>query len=48
MGGMFHGAIGAGGGAGNNIKSLSSRSGNKLNWMTERVLFFLPIRVVRI
>ncbi|WBV52306.1 type VI secretion system Vgr family protein [Chryseobacterium gambrini] len=30
MGGMFHGAIGAGGGAGNNIKSLSSRSGNKL------------------
>lgn len=30
MGGMFHGSIGAGGGAGNNIKSLSSRSGNKL------------------
>lgn len=30
MGGMFHGAIGAGGGAGNIIKSLSSRSGNKL------------------
>jgi type VI secretion system secreted protein VgrG len=30
MGGMFHGAIGAGGGTGNNIKSLSSRSGNKL------------------
>jgi len=30
MGGMFHGAIGAGGGSGNNIKSLSSRSGNKL------------------
>lgn len=30
MGGMFHGGIGAGGGAGNNIKSLSSRSGNKL------------------
>nr|WP_228452301.1 phage baseplate assembly protein V [Chryseobacterium sp. c4a] len=30
MGGMYHGGIGAGGGAGNNIKSLSSRSGNKL------------------
>jgi type VI secretion system secreted protein VgrG len=30
MGGMFHGDIGAGGGSGNNIKSLSSRSGNKL------------------
>lgn len=30
MGGMFHGQIGAGGGSGNNIKSLSSRSGNKL------------------
>lgn len=30
MGGMFHGGIGAGGGAGNNVKSLSSRSGNKL------------------
>ncbi|WP_426477430.1 type VI secretion system Vgr family protein [Chryseobacterium sp. CBSDS_008] len=30
MGGMFHGGIGGGGGAGNNIKSLSSRSGNKL------------------
>ncbi|WP_185133775.1 type VI secretion system Vgr family protein [Chryseobacterium indologenes] len=30
MGGMFHGGIGAGGGEGNNIKSLSSRSGNKL------------------
>ena len=30
MGGMFHGSIGAGGGTGNNIKSLSSRSGNKL------------------
>jgi len=30
MGGMYHGAIGAGGGEGNNIKSLSSRSGNKL------------------
>lgn len=30
MGGMFHGGIGAGGGADNNIKSLSSRSGNKL------------------
>ncbi len=27
---MFHGGIGAGGGADNNIKSLSSRSGNKL------------------
>ncbi len=30
MGGMFHGGVGGGGGAGNNIKSLSSRSGNKL------------------
>ena len=30
MGGMYHGGIGAGGGEGNNIKSLSSRSGNKL------------------
>ncbi|MBV8326145.1 phage baseplate assembly protein V [Chryseobacterium sp.] len=30
MGGMFHGGIGAGGGANNIIKSLSSRSGNKL------------------
>ncbi|MEI3791326.1 MULTISPECIES: type VI secretion system Vgr family protein [unclassified Chryseobacterium] len=30
MGGMFHGGIGGGGGTGNNIKSLSSRSGNKL------------------
>lgn len=28
MGGMFHGGIGAGGGAGNNVKSLSSKSGN--------------------
>jgi type VI secretion system secreted protein VgrG len=33
MGGMFHGGIGAGGGAGNNIMSLSSKSGHiiKLN-----------------
>ncbi len=30
MGGMFHGGVGAGGGEGNVIKSLSSRSGNKL------------------
>ncbi|MDH6252787.1 type VI secretion system secreted protein VgrG [Chryseobacterium sp. H1D6B] len=30
MGGMFHGGIGAGGGQDNNIKSLSSRSGNRL------------------
>ncbi|WP_294236662.1 type VI secretion system Vgr family protein [uncultured Chryseobacterium sp.] len=30
MGGMFHGQVGAGGGTGNNIKSLSTRSGNKL------------------
>lgn len=30
MGGMYHGGIAAGGGIGNNIKSLSSRSGNKL------------------
>jgi uncharacterized protein involved in type VI secretion and phage assembly len=30
MGGMFHGRVGAGGGVGNNIKSLSTRSGNKL------------------
>ncbi|WP_276731498.1 type VI secretion system Vgr family protein [Chryseobacterium carnipullorum] len=28
MGGMFHGGIGAGGGAGNNVMSLSSKSGN--------------------
>lgn len=28
MGGMFHGSIGAGGGAGNNVMSLSSKSGN--------------------
>ncbi|MGV0923003.1 phage baseplate assembly protein V [Empedobacter tilapiae] len=30
LGGMFHGKVGAGGGQMNNIKSLSSRSGNKL------------------
>uniref|UniRef100_UPI0024A64DB0 phage baseplate assembly protein V n=1 Tax=Empedobacter sedimenti TaxID=3042610 RepID=UPI0024A64DB0 len=30
MGGMFHGKVGGGGGQGNNVKSLSSRSGNKL------------------
>lgn len=30
MGGMYHGGIGAGGGEGNFIKSLSSKSGNKL------------------
>lgn len=30
MGGMFHGQVGGGGGTGNNVKSLSSRSGNKL------------------
>lgn len=30
MGGMFHGKVGAGGGLANNVKSLSSRSGNKL------------------
>ena len=30
MGGIFHGGVGAGGGANNDIKSLSSRSGNKL------------------
>lgn len=30
MGGLFHGQIGAGGGSGNNVKSLSSKSGNKL------------------
>ncbi len=30
MGGMFHGQVGSGGGGGNNIKSLSTRSGNKL------------------
>lgn len=30
MGGMFHGQVGGGGGTGNNIKSLSTRSGNKL------------------
>ncbi|MGE8434500.1 type VI secretion system Vgr family protein [Chryseobacterium joostei] len=28
MGGMFHGGIGGGGGAGNNVMSLSSKSGN--------------------
>uniref|UniRef100_UPI0024A78079 phage baseplate assembly protein V n=1 Tax=Empedobacter sedimenti TaxID=3042610 RepID=UPI0024A78079 len=28
MGGMFHGKVGGGGGAGNNMKSLSSKSGN--------------------
>ncbi len=33
MGGLFHGKVGAGGGSGNNIKSLSSKSGHtiKLN-----------------
>lgn len=30
MGSMFHGKVGGGGGAGNNVKSLSSKSGNKL------------------
>ncbi len=30
MGGMFHGSVGGGGGQANNVKSLSSRSGNKL------------------
>jgi len=30
MGGLFHGKAGAGGGKGNNVKSLSSKSGNKL------------------
>lgn len=30
MGGMFHGSVGGGGGEGNKTKSLSSRSGNKL------------------
>ncbi|MDN5395373.1 MAG: phage baseplate assembly protein V [Chryseobacterium sp.] len=30
MGGMFHGGVGGGGGQNNNVKSLSSRSGNKL------------------
>jgi type VI secretion system secreted protein VgrG len=30
MGAMFHGKVGGGGGQGNNIKSLSSKSGNKL------------------
>ena len=28
MGGMFHGGVGGGGGQGNNVKSLSSKSGN--------------------
>jgi len=28
MGGMFHGKVGGGGGQGNNVKSLSSKSGN--------------------
>ena len=30
MGSMFHGKVGGGGGSGNNVKSLSSKSGNKL------------------
>lgn len=30
MGGLFHGQAGSGGGEGNNVKSISSRSGNKL------------------
>lgn len=30
MGSMFHGKVGGGGGADNNVKSLSSKSGNKL------------------
>lgn len=30
MGSMFHGQVGGGGGQGNNVKSLSSKSGNKL------------------
>ena len=30
FGGMFHGKVGAGGGQANNVKSISSRSGNKL------------------
>ena len=28
MGSMFHGKVGGGGGSGNNVKSLSSKSGN--------------------
>ncbi|WFB67225.1 phage baseplate assembly protein V [Chryseobacterium sp. WX] len=32
MGGMFHGSIGAGGGAGNNIMSFSGRSGAELKY----------------
>lgn len=32
MGGMYHGAIGAGGGAGNNIMSFSGRSGAELKY----------------
>jgi uncharacterized protein involved in type VI secretion and phage assembly len=31
MGGMFHGGVGGGGGAGNNIKSLSSKSGHTMS-----------------
>jgi uncharacterized protein involved in type VI secretion and phage assembly len=31
MGGMFHGGVGGGGGAGNNIKSLSSKSGHTVS-----------------
>ncbi|SEW47902.1 Uncharacterized conserved protein, implicated in type VI secretion and phage assembly [Chryseobacterium wanjuense] len=31
MGGMFHGGVGGGGGAGNNIKSLSSKSGHTIS-----------------
>ncbi len=32
MGGMYHGGIGAGGGAGNNIMSFSGRSGAELKY----------------
>lgn len=31
MGGMFHGGVGSGGGTGNNIKSLSSKSGHTIS-----------------
>ena len=41
MGGLFHGKIGAGGGKGNNIKSLSSKSGNKLQLNDEEGSVYL-------
>jgi hypothetical protein len=42
MGSMFHGQVGGGGGQGNNVKSLSSKSGNKLELRWRR--FCIPNR----